>query len=147
MGLVDVSQYIADSDGDGYGNDAFILDYCYAPLGYVAYDPSDEVDCNDNDIEVNPSVPASAEICNGRLDSCDNQWNGVSPPVEEIDADGDGFVACVLDVDPVAWLGDSILGDGDCEDDNPDAYPGAEEIRNGIAEDCDNPFYGGSPGA
>ena len=86
-----------------------ILDYCYAPLGYVAYDPSDEVDCNDNDIEVNPSVPASAEICNGRLDSCDNQWNGVSPPVEEIDADGDGFVACVLDVDPVAWLGDLDL--------------------------------------
>ena len=47
----------------------------------------------------------------------------------------------------ILWLGWGIWisGDGDCEDDNPDAYPGAEEICNGIAEDCDDPFYGVVP--
>ena len=34
---------------------------------------------------------------------------------------------------------------GDCEDDKDWVYPGADEICNGIAEDCEDPNYGGSP--
>jgi len=42
-----------------------------------------------------------------------------NPPVE--DEDGDGFTR----------------DDGDCDDNNPDVYPGAEDIPgNGIDEDC-----------
>ena len=33
----------------------------------------------------------------------------------------------------------------DCEDDNGLAHPGATEVCNGIAEDCEDPNYGGSP--
>ena len=145
IGATDVQSYIADSDGDGFGNDAFVLDFCYAPLGYVSYDPTDAVDCNDNDSEVNPSVPASAEICNGRLDSCDNQWDGISPPIEEIDEDGDGFVACVLDVPLAGWLGDSITEGADCDLLDAAVFPGnlpLESDPEGCHLDSDNDGFG-----
>ena len=114
-------------------------------MGYIAYVPGDSVDCNDNDSEVNPSVPASAEICNGRLDSCDNQWDGISPPIQEIDEDGDGFVACVLDVPLAGWLGDSITDGADCDPLDSAVFPGnlpLESDPEGCHLDADNDGFG-----
>jgi hypothetical protein len=54
----------------------------------------------------------------GPADSADD--SGALPP-EETDADGDRF----------------SLGDGDCDDNNPDVYPGRDERCNGIDDDCD----------
>ena len=44
-----------------------------------------------------------------------------------MDNDGDGFVEC-SGFFSVAWKGDdSVTGGNDCNDDNPDAYPGASQ--------------------
>ena len=44
---------------------------------------------------------------------------------------------CALLIDPLQWADQvlRILGGGDCEDDDPDAYPGAPEKCNGVVED------------
>ena len=91
-----------DGDGDGYGNP-----------GVYTCPGGDTEDCDDTDPLVHPGA---AEICDGK----DNNCNGVVP-LDEADADGDGFMEC----------------EGDCDDDNADTYPGAVEICDGFDNDCD----------
>ena len=55
--------FYADSDGDTYGDAAVATSACSAPAGYV----SDDTDCDDSDIDVNPG---EAEVCNGIDDDC-----------------------------------------------------------------------------
>jgi predicted outer membrane repeat protein len=56
-------------------------------------------DCDDDEAQSNPGM---TEVC----DFIDNDCSGL---VDDIDADGDGHSACP--------------GGGDCDDENPDAYP------------------------
>jgi hypothetical protein len=69
----------------------------------------------------------SPELCNGIRDDGD----GPTPP-DEIDHDGDGYVACS------PWIGSDphILSGGDCDDTNPNVHPGAPEVCNGIDDNC-----------
>ncbi len=79
-----------------------------------------DVDCDDN----NPNIyPGATEICgNGIDENCDGA-DEICPLCDNNggDADGDGFCA-----------------DVDCDDNNPNIYPGAPETcENGIDENCD----------
>ncbi len=70
-------------------------------------------DCDDTDATV---APNAAEACNGRDDDCDGRV-----PADEIDADGDGWLAC-----------------DDCDDAAASRFPGAPEVPgDGIDQDCD----------
>jgi hypothetical protein len=99
---------VQDLDGDGFNN-------CD--------------DCDDNNDTVYPGAP---EICDG----LDNDCNGVCDD-GPLDADGDGYNIC----------GSKIFDDGTCSDPHPDTvdcndeddqiYPGAEEICDGKDNDCD----------
>ncbi len=93
-------------------------------------------DCDDDD----PSVhPQAEEICNGIDDDCDGE---IDEGLEDAntwytDADNDGwgdddsaFVACE---EPSG----AVDRGGDCDDDDAGTSPGAEEICNGIDDDCD----------
>ncbi len=96
-----------DLDSDGY----------YA--GPTAECP-DGTDCNDQNRTVNPGAP---ERCNGFDDNCDGQ-------VDEdltFDDDGDGYTS----------IGSCQGTRDDCDDQDPDAHPGAPEICNGLDDDCD----------
>jgi hypothetical protein len=68
------------------------------------------------------------EICNG----LDDDYDGIIPP-NEIDHDGDGYVACS------PWVGSDpdILGGGDCDDTNSGIHPATTEICNGLDDNCD----------
>ncbi|MES2642945.1 MAG: MopE-related protein [Myxococcota bacterium] len=109
--------YYADSDLDGYGDDAGSLLSCDAPAGYVVA-PGD---CDDTSALFNPAADES-DCADPNDYNCDGSTGFV-------DADGDGFSACQ-----------------ECDDTSADVNPGAEELCNGIDDNCDGDVDGGSTG-
>ena len=99
--------WFPDSDDDGFGDTEAEPDLSCDPLdGYTL----NNGDCDDTTAAVNPSV---IEGCGTDVDlNCDGT-------VEEIDGDGDGFLAC-----------------DECDDANPLIFPGAEEHCDNIDNDC-----------
>jgi hypothetical protein len=138
-GLIDegltLYTYYLDADNDTYGDAAVSIETCYdfPASGYVV----DNGDCDDQDASINP---ASEEIC----DDADNNCDGL---IDEdlqlytfyLDNDGDGYgdaeesIEICYEIPPM----DYIVDNTDCDDDNADINPGAEDIPdNGIDEDC-----------
>jgi len=110
----------ADDDCDGdvdEGCDDDVDGYCDDTMEVLAGATCDPGDCDDGVFAINPA--AVAELCNGVDDDCDE---ALLPT--ELDVDGDGFLAC-----------DAVAADCDDEDDN--VYPGADEICDGKNSDCD----------
>lgn len=130
--------FYPDTDSDGYGdiNDPGIMS-CTAPAGYV----DNNGDCNDGDAAINPDAP---EICNGIDDDCDtdvddNDESLVSDNLYYIDGDSDGYgdindESPVTGCSPPPGTADNNL---DCDDNDPDIHPDADEIcGNGIDDNC-----------
>ncbi|MEI8117220.1 MAG: MopE-related protein [Flavobacteriia bacterium] len=125
--------YYSDVDQDGFGDDATAADFCLTPPGMVAVGG----DCNDNN---NAIYPGATEICDG----FDNNCNGTNDEglifnTYYLDSDNDqfgaglGLVSC--QVNPLPGY---VLVNGDCDDMNPNVYPGATEIlANDLDENCD----------
>lgn len=88
-----------------------------------------EGDCVDSDPTIHPGVP---ESCDGRDEDCDglkDEGNSV------LDRDGDGF-SIVLE-SSCATPDYGTLQQGDCDDDDPERYPGAvDEAGDNIDHDC-----------
>ena len=125
--------YYADTDGDLYGDELNSDFFCtiFPPTGYVI----NNLDCNDANSLINP---LSNETCNNIDDNCNSEIDeGLPTQTLFIDADGDNYgnllidsITCFFEIDGY------VLDNTDCDDTNPDIYPGAEEISNGIDDDC-----------
>ena len=107
-GATDATVFYADVDDDGYGDPGSLVTACAAPPGYVAL----AGDCDDGDVAWNPGA-IEADCADPNDYNCDGS-------VAYADDDGDGSAACE-----------------DCDDDDPDVFPGAVEVCNETDDDCD----------
>jgi len=110
--------------------------------------PADEVDddgdgysiCGGDCDAVDPAIhPAATEVCNGIDDDCDGVPDDDLPTADWYpDVDGDGFGELggvpVVDCGPPP---DHVSDATDCDDGDPDTYPGAAELCDGLDNDCD----------
>ena len=122
--------WYADADQDSYGDPSSTQEACDQPEGAVAT----ATDGDDTSAEVNPTA---TERCNGVDDDCDGDIDEEVQSVWYLDADGDGFGdpgATVEDCDPPSGAVDNA---DDCDDGAAAVHPDADEICNGIDDDCD----------
>ncbi len=129
--------WYADSDGDTWGDPETSTDACDAPRGYV----EDSNDCDDAVAAVNPDA---TEICDGLDNDCDRQIDDADSSLDTStldtwyeDSDGDGFgdrsssrSTCEM---PAGYVDDN----SDCDDGDEDINPDADELCNGVDDDCD----------
>ena len=121
-----------DTDGDGWGFDSSIQYACAQPDGHIAQGG----DCDDEDPEV---YPGAQEVCNGVDDDCDNTVDNSQTNQWYLDHDGDGWG------DPAYEYTDGCDGStylvsnaDDCDDNDASINPEAEEVCNGVDDDCDD---------
>ncbi len=159
---------IIDQDGDGFGanadcddgNAGVRPDGVEQPYDGLDNDcdpstPDDDLDgdgyifeqdCDDDDPA---SYPGGDEYCDGADNDCDGDVdeNALDTLAWYADYDSDGYgdpenqtLACEA---PPAYVAD----DSDCNDDDPEIHPGADEPWDGVDNDCDGDIdeEGGAP--
>jgi len=91
-----------------------------------------------------PTYSVTVTDVNGCTDAENNIVIGANPtPTWYTDADGDGYgngasvVQCDRPTDGFL-AGELTATSGDCDDTDPDVHPGAEDVCNGIDDNCDN---------
>ena len=104
---------------------------------------TEEVDCNDADATVNPGV--AADGCNAVDDDCDGTIDEDPDVSWHLDADGDGYGGAGEAVSACVAPEGYASGTADCDDDNADAWPGADEACDEVDNDCDGEVDEGLP--
>ena len=129
---IDILQWYADSDTDGYGDPDTTDRACEAPSGYVA----DDSDCDDTDPDINPSAE---EVCDGADNDCDRQadeGSAVDALTWYRDSDTDGYGDPDATDRACSQPSGFVSDDTDCDDGDGAQYPGADEYCNAEDDDC-----------
>ncbi len=129
-----LAPWYPDDDGDGYGDDGGMKLTCDPASGWV--DEGD--DCDDGDPDVNPDAD---ELCNGIDDDCDDETDeddAVDAAIWYLDDDGDGYGDVTSFTEACDQPSDYVEDATDCDDSDADIHPDADEVCNGVDDDCDD---------
>ena len=126
-----LSTFYIDADNDGFGNPTVSIQNCGQPTGYVA----NNTDCDDSNISINPSATEIADNidndCDGLIDE------GFAILTWYLDTDQDGFGGSDSVQSVLSPGANYILIDGDCDDNLASINPNAQEVCDGIDNNCD----------
>jgi len=127
-GFVDILFYI-DRDGDGYGDAEESRLERRRPAGYAR----NNLDCNDLSAEDNPDAD---EVIDNRDNDCDGSIDeGVNSYYRDVDGDGFGVLdGAIESLEPVDGY---VQNYDDCDDNNVNIFPGANEQFDSVDNDCD----------
>ncbi len=128
--------FFHDDDGDGFGDPGHPFDVCELTDSDIG--TTDLSDCDDSDAEINPTA---AERCDGVDNNCDDAVDddsAVDAPTWCADTDADGYGAEDECSSACSAPPGTVLGAGDCNDEDPSVHPGATDAcGDGIDADCD----------
>ena len=102
-------------------------------------------DCDDADREARPG---RGETCDGKDNDCDGDVDeddalDAALWYQDLDGDGWGFGERTACSAPAGFVAEG----GDCDDQDAERNPGADEVCNGVDDDCDGTVDGGSADA
>ena len=132
-----VEVLVADVDSDGFGD---------AETSVEAGTPSlcrDDTDCDDGDATVNPDAE---EFCDEVDNDCDDdvdESDATDASLFYPDDDGDGFGSLYTTYTACDAPPGAVEDSSDCDDEDADVYPGADEVCDGVDNDCDGTVDGG----
>ncbi|WP_426748873.1 MopE-related protein [Myxococcus faecalis] len=118
-----------DADGDGYGSASDTVSDCRQPAGYVAA----AGDCNDGNGAIKPGA---MEVCDGADNDCDAQTDEGVLGTFYRDADGDGYGSASQSTQACSAPMGYVSNAGDCHDGNASIHPGANEVCDGVDNNC-----------
>lgn len=127
-GFVEVPFY-RDVDRDGFGDPDRSRMATRRPEGYVA----NNLDCNDASAGI---YPDAVEVSDGMDNDCDGAIDeGGTRYYRDVDGDGYGTTpGSMVSLEPVPGF---VTDDGDCDDNNSEIFPGAQERFDSVDNDCD----------
>jgi len=127
--------YYLDDDNDGFGNILLQLTSCInvLPSGYSV----DSTDCDDTN---NMIHPGGIEICNTIDDNCNVFIDeGLTEFKLFNDDDNDNYGNLLIDtLTCLSEIFGFVIDSTDCDDSNPNIYPGAVEIQNTLDDNCND---------
>ena len=130
---VDTSTWYADSDGDGFGDPTVSSVACDLPSGHVA----DATDCDDANAAINP---AAGELCDGVDNDCDgtvDEDDASDASTWHADGDGDSYGDSASTAAACYQPSGYVADDTDCDDTDGAINPAADELCDGVDNDCD----------
>ncbi|MBN1335016.1 MAG: FG-GAP repeat protein [Deltaproteobacteria bacterium] len=130
---VDAPTWYTDSDGDSFGDPATAFRSCEAEAGELV---ENGLDCDDDDRDISP---LALEYCDG----IDNDCNDVIDDdyAEDaltwyVDADEDGYGNPGYTTEACDLPDGYVANHDDCDDGEGAAWPGNDEVCDGIDNDC-----------